>query len=124
MATTTQRTDLRLDLGLADDETTFTNTEVDRLFTRAAAKYPGNTTARDAYVRVLACNQLRNKYVTAVDYEQNDSAEKLSQIFKNLEVMRKTFEADLADAVRRGLSPLRVMKPKRKPRMYKEYPDA
>ena len=48
MATATQRTNFRLDLGLNDDETVFTDTEVNNIFTRAGAKY-SNTDVKEAY---------------------------------------------------------------------------
>ena len=123
MATATQRTNFRLDLGLNDDETVFTDTEVNNIFTRAGAKY-SNTDVKEAYARVIGVVQLRNKTANQVDYKANDSDEKLSQIFKNLDRMKKDFQADLDVALKTSLPKMRVAVPKRKPKRTIELPDA
>ena len=123
MATANQRSDLRLDMGLDDDETVFSNTEVDRLFVRAADTYD-TTAEQEAYARVLACKQLRNKTSTLTDYQQNDSSEKLSQVFKHLDRMQTDFEADLVAVRRRNVPSMRVARMNQKPARKLEHPDA
>jgi hypothetical protein len=123
MATATQRSDLRADFGLADDETVFTNTEVDRLFVRAGERYTA-TDSIEAYARVLACKQLRGKAANLTDYTQNETTEKLSQIFANLTKMQHDFEVDLAAAERAGSASVRIGALKKKPTRLKDYPDA
>lgn len=123
MATQTQRTNFRLDLGLNDDETVFTDTEVNNIFTRAGAKYTA-TDVIEAYTRVIGCVQLRNKTANQVDYKENDSDEKLSQIFKNLDRMKADFAQALKEAIKSSLPSMRAMVPRRKPRRRIEFPDA
>lgn len=123
MATATQRADLRADFGLADDETVFTNAEVDRLFVRAAVSYSTDGEI-EAYARVLGCNQLRAKAVNMTDYTANDSSEKLSQVFTHLDALKSGFEKDLAASVKANSASVRIGKPKYKPTRLKDYPDA
>lgn len=123
MPTSDQRSDLRLDLGLDDDETVLTNTAIDRLYTRAAESYT-DTGVIEAWVRVQACRQLRNKASTLTDYTQNASSERLSQVFANLDKMQAGFERDLAAAKRSGMSSVRKGTMNGKPTREKEYPDA
>lgn len=123
MPTSEQRSDLRIDLGLTDDETVFTNTAIDRLYARAGEQYT-DADVIEAWVRVQACRQLRNQASTLTDYTQNASSERLSQVFANLDKMQAGFERDLAAATRRGMSSLRKGTLKGKPTREKEYPDA
>jgi len=121
--TSEQRSDLRIDLGLTDDETVFTNTAIDRLYARAGEQYT-DAAVIEAWVRVQACRQLRNQASTLTDYTQNASSERLSQVFANLGQMQTAFERDLAAAKHSGLSSLRKGTLKGKPTREKEYPDA
>lgn len=123
MTTTQQRTDLRLDLGLPDDEAGFTSTEIDRLYVRAAAAY-SDTACIEAYVRVLACDQLRAKAVTLADYTEGDSQEKLSQVFDHLGKLRAVYADNLAAAAQAGLVSVKIGKLKKKPTTLRDYPDA
>jgi hypothetical protein len=123
MATETQRDDLRADLGLAADETVFTDAELDRLYVRAGERYTV-TTSIEAYARVLACKQLRAKSANLTDYTQNETTEKLSQIFANLSKMQACFEDELAAAERAGSASVRIGALKKKPTSLKDYPDA
>lgn len=123
MATETQRADLRADLGLADDETVFTDAELDRLYVRSEARYTA-TDSIEAYARVLACKQLRAKAANLTDYSQNDTSEKLSQIFANLSKMQLGFETDLAASEIANTPSVRIGALKRKPTRLKDFPDA
>jgi hypothetical protein len=78
MATLTadQLADLQADIGITDDESVFTDTELDRLFTRADEDYP--TTV--AY----ALRQLWRSAAKFANYTQNASSEEKGTIFKNL----------------------------------------
>lgn len=123
MTTATQRTNFRLDLGLADDETVFTDDEIDALFIRAAAKY-SVTEVKEAYVLVLGARQLRNKSASLTDYEANDSSEKLSQVFKNLDKLYADLYGEFVAVRDANRSSMRVARPKRKPARKVEWPDA
>jgi hypothetical protein len=123
MATDTQRDDLRADLGLPADETVFTDVELDRLYVRAEARYT-NTNSIEVYARVLACKQLRAKAANLTDYTQNETQEKLSQIFANLGKMQADFESELVISERAGISSVRIGALKKKPTRLKDFPDA
>lgn len=124
MPTATQRTNLRLDLGLADDETVFTTAAIDALYTRAAALHPSDTALQDALVRVLAVRQLRNMHATLADYDQGESSEKLSQVFKHLDTLAKDFAAEYAALSLSAQTPMRFAKMKRTPSRRTGWPDA
>ncbi len=123
MATDTQRADLRADLGLDDDETVFTDDELDRLYVRAGDRYTA-TDCIEAYVRVLGCKQLRAKASNMTDYTQNDTQEKLSQIFANLGKMQADFESELIAATKSSAASVRIGALKKQPTRLKDYPDA
>ncbi len=123
MATATQRLDLRLDLGLDDDETVLDDAAVDRLFVRAAVAYTDDASV-EAYARVLACRQLRAQAANLTDYTQNESSEKLSQVFAQLGKLQTMFEADLAAAQGANRVSVRIGALKKKPSRLKEWPDA
>lgn len=92
MATEAQRNYFRDDLGLDHDETVFTDEAIDDLYTRAAEKHSDDELI-EAYARVLGCRQGVAKAATLTDYDQGDSSEKLSQVFKQLAALLKLYEA-------------------------------
>lgn len=87
--TSTQRTDLQADLGISSDEAVFTNTELDRLYTRAGSDY--NKTV------VLAVRQLLMNAAKFNDYTAGDTQEKKSQVFKNLKQMYDMWSEEADD---------------------------
>lgn len=86
MATLTdeQRSDLQGDLGITADESVFTDTELDRLYTRANSDYNGTI--------VLALRQLLANTAKMADYTAGQSSEKISQIHGNLSKMLAYYE--------------------------------
>lgn len=112
MATTQDYGRLRLDCGLAADDTvTLPDAQAEDNFVRAAAIYPDPTNpagAQLAYTRVLTLEQLYASSVTSTDYTQNATVEKASQIFdhygKLLDLWKgKLNQAELGGA---GATPL------------------
>lgn len=81
------RRDLQADLGIGDDQDIFTNSELDRLYTRAAADY-------DLTV-VYALDQIMVDAAKLNDYRAGSSSESKSQVFEHLQAMR-TLWADRA----------------------------
>lgn len=123
MATATQRKRFRWDLGLDDDETVFTNDEVDDLFDQAGDKYD-TVSLLEAYARVLGARRLRNKAASLTDYTANDSSEKLSQVFKNLDKLYADLWGVFEEELAANTPKMRVMTPKTKPARKVEWPDA
>lgn len=74
--TTEQLADLQADLGITDDETVFTDEELNRLFTRADEDY--DTT------KAYALRQLWTSAAKFTKYTQNASSEDKTSIFKQL----------------------------------------
>lgn len=77
--TSDQLNDLQSDLGITDDESVFTDAELNRLYTRAGEDY-------DLTV-VYALRQLRAQAAKFTKYTQNASSEERQQIFDHLSVM-------------------------------------
>lgn len=123
MATVAQREQFRLDLGVANDETVFTNAEVDALYARAEAKHTAGEAA-DAYALLLGVRRLRAKAVTLADYEQGDSAEKLNQVYKNLEALERSIEARYNATATAALGTMRYARLKGHKARREEWPDA
>jgi hypothetical protein len=124
MATATQRTRFRLNLGLDDDETVFTNTEVDDIFVEAAEEHTSPAKLKVAYALVIGAKRLKRKAATLADYTANDSSEKLSQVFKNLDSIYKDVLADYTVLLEAQRPKMRVAVPTKKPARKVEWPDA
>ena len=94
-----QRRDMRRDLGLADDGGVFTDTELDRLFTRAGDDY--------ALAVYLAFRQLLANAAKLNDYRLGSSSESKSQVFKHvqgmMEVWGKEAGVDTMPALQTGV---------------------
>jgi len=73
--------DMQGDLGISDDESVFTDDELNRLFTRADGDYDLGM--------VYALDQLLMDAAKLNDYMAGSSSEKKSQVFAQLEKMRK-----------------------------------
>lgn len=100
MATETERQRLRMDLGLqATDTTSLSDATADAIYAEADESY-SDTSARNAYARVLALERLMAQAVTQVDYTQNETQEKSSQIFSHYEATLTRWQKKLEDAIR------------------------
>jgi DNA replication protein DnaD len=79
--TSSQLVDLQADLGITDDESVFTDVELNRLYTRADSDY--------ATTVAYSFRQLWANAAKFANYTQNQSSEQKRQIFENLgELMR------------------------------------
>ena len=85
--TTTQRTRLRVDLGLADDETIFTNAEMSDIWDRVS----GASSEIDQHFAALGlmAMQMLNSANKLHDYRVVSSSESLEQVWKH---WKSTFE--------------------------------
>ncbi len=124
MATATQRTRLRADLGLADDESVFTDAEVDELFARAGEQY-GDPEVVYACARLLGVDQLIARTVPQMTkYRQGESSEDPTPILQGLRGLRALYADALQSAIAASSGSVRIMGLRRKPTRLKEYPDA
>lgn len=123
MATETERQRLRLDLGLAADDTTnLPNTLADDIYTEAGESYTDSASLH-AYTRVIAISRLMMQAASEVDHTQNESSEKSSQRYAHLakELEKWQGRLDVAVGATQGSS-ARFGKPTRRPARVKEYP--
>jgi hypothetical protein len=116
--------DFRADIGDANEA--FGDEEIDKLETRATNRWGADVAYEGA--RVLALQQLLASSAKFNDYTSNESSEKKSQIFKNLQELLKVYKADLDDkqdeiAAAAGAK-ARFGGTVKKPSRLKEYPDA
>ncbi len=108
--TAEQRADLQADIGIADDESVFTNDELDRLYTRAGEDY--NLTV------VFALRQLLVSAARLTDYTAGQSSEKLSQVREGLKTALDYYENKVSSAGNQVLiKAMRAVPP-----IYKEVP--
>lgn len=95
-ATVTEIASLRRQLDA--DATALPDADIHGLWDEAEAVYPDYATNRQiifAAVRLSAWRELMVSASKRVDYKQNQSEEKLSQLLKNMEVVEKRFEGQL-----------------------------
>ena len=123
MATTQQQQRLRLDLGLAaDDTTSLANVTIDDIFTEAGEAY-ADISSQTAYTRIITLDRMLMQAASSVDYDQNNSSEKASQRYTQLSKERDKWTARLDLAVvaaRSGAA--RFGRTTRRPRYVREYP--
>lgn len=113
--------DFRDDIG--DANSVFIDADIDRLETRAIARYGADAAYEGA--RVLAIQQLIANAAKFSDYTANESSEKKSQVFKNLKDLLDIYKADLDDVLEDSAgSNVRMGNTSKKPPRRKEYPDA
>lgn len=93
MPTPAQRDAVRYDLGT--DSTIMGDPEIDTLYDRASAFWPGNDFAIEAQVRMLVIRRLYAQASKLVDYTANQSSEKLSQIRDGLKDLYAQYADDL-----------------------------
>ena len=113
--------DFRSDIG--DKNSAFADADIDRLETRAIARYGADGAYEGA--RVLAVQQLLANSAKFADYTANESQEKKSQIFKQLKDLLTIYKNDLDDVLENAAgSSVRMGRSSIKPPRRKEYPDA
>ncbi len=113
--------DFRDDIG--DKNGAFEDPDIDRLETRAIARYGADAAYEGA--RVMAVQQLLANSAKFTDYTANESSEKKSQIFKNLQDLLKIYKEDLDEVIEYAAgSNVRIGRSSTKPPRRKEYPDA
>lgn len=121
MATETQRTRLRRDIGAT--VTSLSDDDADDIYTEAGEEYTDADSIK-AYTRVLAIQGLLASSAKLADYTQNQSAEKQSQVFDHLMKLLALWEKKLSMATA-AASPngaARFGGMRRKPKKIKEFP--
>jgi hypothetical protein len=122
VATDSQRARLRGDLGAPDDESVFTNAEIDDYFLRASEEGYTGDVAVFRRARLIALDQLLASNSKLVNYQQNEASEDLSDVFKHLQALRKIYQADLDDAADGDKSAAKWGNTRRRPRRRERYP--
>lgn len=124
MASLLEQQRLRLDLGLAADDTdNLPDLTIDALFVEAGESYSGAASIAAA-VRVIHLSRLVIQAANEVDYTQNNTTEKASQRYTHLKAELAKWEKRLETAVAgAGSSAARFGRTTRKPARIKEYPD-
>lgn len=107
--TSDQLSDMQADLAITDDETVFTNEELERLYTRAEGDYD-----RALY---FAWRQLRNNAAKLTDYTAGMTSEQRRQVFENLQKITDDYEREA-----RGSNQARIVGIRRVPPPVKERP--
>lgn len=97
MPTDAQRDAIRYDLEV--DASSMPNSEIDILYTRAEARYGAGTLATEDYVRIIAIRRLLAGAAKRTDYRQNQSEDKLSQIFQALKQLLQFYREELDLAI-------------------------
>ena len=123
MSTATER--LRLDLGLAaDDTTTLPDLEATDIFSEAGETYTDAASIK-ASSRVIALYRLMAQAATVTNYTQNASREESGTIFANYARLLALWQGHLADAViSANGGAARFGSMRQKPARVKEYPNA
>lgn len=124
-ATADERAMLRMEFDI--DSSTLTDDGIDLLFSWAEAQYAAyNRTVQTYAAYWKLAIQLRNSAAKRVDVRQNESDEKLSQLFTNLNRLASAYkqllDQEIADA--QGGVALRFAKGRVVPSRLKDYPDA
>jgi hypothetical protein len=125
LATETERQRLRLDLGLAADDTTnLSDTKADDLFDEAGEIYT-DTASIKAATRVIAISRLLIQAAADVDYTQNNNSRKASQRYQHLSNELAKWQVQLEEATAaNGGGAARFGSMRQKPARVKEYPNA
>lgn len=125
MASLLEQQRLRLDVGLAaDDTTSLPDATIDAVFVEAGENYT-DAASLVASTRVIVLRRLRASASSAVDYQQNNSSEKASQRFAHLTTLLKEWQGKLDEAIVDGRgSGVKSGRTTRKPARIKEYPNS
>jgi hypothetical protein len=114
---------LRLDLGLAADDTTNLPDEtIDDIFDEAGESYTDAASIKAA-TRVIALDRLLIQAASQVDYTQNNTTEKASQRYTHLSQERAKWQGRLDEAIGDARSSsARFGRTSHRPTRIKEYP--
>lgn len=123
MATLLEQQRLRMDLGLAPDDTTsLSAATIDAIFVEAGETYT-DAAGIKAATRVIAINRLLIQAANDVDYTQNNTTEKASQRYAMLEKELLKWQKRLDEVIAAARSSAaRFGRTKRKPARIYEYP--
>lgn len=105
-ATPTEIASLRRQLGT--DVTALPDADINAMWAEAEALYPAHVDNRRilfAAVRLQAWRDMMVQASKRVDYKQNQSEEKGSQLLENMEAMEKRFSAELETLLRDATLP-------------------
>jgi hypothetical protein len=122
--TEVQIADVRADIGDSNpDAQSFTDTEIQRLYTRAEEIHGAGSALVEPQVRVLAIKQLWASSAKLTTYKQNQSSENLSDVFKHLKALLELYQGELADAEAAGTGGgVAIMGLKKTPTRQKDVP--
>lgn len=95
--TDAQMSNLRLDAGLADDETIFTNVELSTIWERLSGA-SSDTTRHEAALGLMF-RQILASAVKLNDYAVATSSEKKSQVFEHLKTLYALYKPSLEEAL-------------------------
>lgn len=125
MATVTQRTRFRNDIGDSLTSPAFSDAEIDDLYTRATEQNITDTESVETFTRWKGYEQLLANAAKRASYMQNQSSERLSDIFKHLKDMLNYWKKRYDDAVAADNGGVIAWgAPRKKPTRLVEYPDS
>jgi hypothetical protein len=104
--TTAQLTDMQADLGITDDESVFTDTELNRLYTRASNDY--NTAVYYGWRQLLANVAKFHNYTAGMTKVER------GQVFDHVEKMVQHWSDKVQGAQQVGMAGLLSIPPKQK----------
>lgn len=116
---------LRADIGACDDA--LDDTEAEEIFAEAGETYTGTATIK-AQTRIIAIGRILASSAKLVDYAQDTTQEKMSQVFAHLKDLLKIWQDNLANAIAdektaaRGSSAARFGGRRTKPARVQEWP--
>lgn len=109
---------------LDGDATAMTDAYIDAVFDEAEGDYAGYSREVIKLASYLkGAVHLRNRAARDVDYQQNESSEKLSQRFAQLEKMVSYYQTQLSTAVSSNKPAVKLLVTKKIPTRLKRYPD-
>lgn len=121
MPTNDQRDAVRFDLDA--DGASLPDSTINMLYSRAEGLHGTNSAAVESQVRLYVVERLWAAAAKRNDYTQNESSEKASQIFSNLEKLRKRYADELEDAINGVVSSVNYGGLRRYNQRLVEFPD-
>ncbi len=123
-ATASQLTLIRLQIADTGTPPAFSDAEINALWDIALLTY-SSAAQLSAQTRIYLLDGLLADSAKRVTYEQNQSKEQLSDVFKNLLNLRKIAVADLGEATSAAVSPVMLATTRRaRPTRKKDVPSA